>query len=73
MHDSDPQTPVSYRTANLTLVFVNLFWLLLVVWSTLGIGAVMIAGAIGNHLITRYEFAKRRHAAGVNRPDNDPD
>ncbi len=65
MHDSDPQNPVSYRTANLILVFANLLWVLLVIWSTWGIGAVMIIGALLNHLITRYEFGLRRHAAGI--------
>ncbi|MGH1416748.1 MAG: histidinol phosphate aminotransferase [Pelagimonas sp.] len=73
MHDSDPQTPVSYRTANLILVFVNLFWVFLVVWSTWGISAVLILGAVLNHLITRYEIGLRRRAADRHAADRDDD
>ncbi|MDU8912810.1 histidinol phosphate aminotransferase [Aestuariicoccus sp. MJ-SS9] len=51
-----------YTTASLVLIFVNLLWILGVIWAQWGIGAVMLAGAVLNHLITRLEVYRARRA-----------
>lgn len=79
-HNTDPDTPnsraqASHRTAHLILIFANMFWIFLIMWTTWGIGAVMILGVTINHLITRYELALRRqatHADKDDEPDDDP-
>lgn len=49
-------------TANMILIFVNLLWIFIAIWSAWGLGAVLILGAVLNHLITRVEVARRdRH------------
>lgn len=78
MHDADPrpsgpQVNGSNSVANLILIFANMIWIFLVIWSTWGIGAVMILGAALNHLITRYEFGLRREEAGINAQDDSDD
>lgn len=67
MQEHPPQQVGPDLTANMILVFANVLWIFLAVWSTWGIGAVMVLGAVLNHLITRYETGLRRQAAGLDR------
>ncbi|EPX85409.1 hypothetical protein Salmuc_02790 [Salipiger mucosus DSM 16094] len=49
-----------YTTANLVLIFVNMLWIFGVIWVQFGLGAVVILGALLNHLITRLEYRLRQ-------------
>lgn len=69
MQNKHPEPVEDYTTANLVLIFVNLLWIFGVVWSTWGIGAVLVLGAILNHLITRLRIARARRAARPMRPE----
>jgi hypothetical protein len=68
MNTKHAQRVEDFTTANLILIFVNLIWIFVAIWSTWGLGPVLILGAFLNHLITRLEFAKRRRAIGINNP-----
>ncbi|MFY0623399.1 MAG: histidinol phosphate aminotransferase [Pelagimonas sp.] len=57
-----------FTNANLILIFVNLIWVFVAIWSAWGLGPVVILAAGLNHLITRLEFAKRRRAIGADNP-----
>ncbi len=63
MNSQHPGRVEDYTTANLVLIFVNLIWLFVVLWATWGLGAVIVAGAFLNHLITRLAIYKARREA----------
>ena len=55
-----------YTTANLILIFVNLLWIFGVIWSVLGLWAVLIAGWFLNLMITRLAaYKEAREAASA--------
>ena len=53
MQDSHPKRVEDYTTANLILIFVNLLWILGVVWATFGLVAVILLGWVLNLGITK--------------------
>ncbi|SMX42515.1 histidinol phosphate aminotransferase [Maliponia aquimaris] len=61
MANHPPQPVQDYTTANLILIFVNLLWIFLALWSAWGLGPVLILGAFLNHGVTRIEAARRAH------------
>lgn len=61
MQQRSRHSAADYKSANLVLIFVNVFWIFLVLWSQYGLGAVAILGALLNHLITRLELRLSRH------------
>ncbi|MFW2543829.1 histidinol phosphate aminotransferase [Primorskyibacter sp. 2E107] len=63
MENRHPNAVEDFTSANLVLIFVNLLWIFAVVWSSWGLGPVLVLGAILNHLITRLECHKRRQAS----------
>jgi uncharacterized membrane protein YecN with MAPEG domain len=65
--DNHPKPVEDFMTANLILMFVNMLWIFVAVWTVWGIGPVLILGAILNHLIHRLEAARRRRDAGMDR------
>ena len=60
MRNNHPGRVEDYTTANLILIFVNMLWIFVWIWSAWGLGAVVILSAFLNHLITRLENARRR-------------
>ena len=62
-----PKRVEDYTTANLILVFVNLLWIFGVVWSTLGIGAVILLGWALNLLIYRLAIWRSLRAESRNK------
>lgn len=68
MERRHPQPVEDYTTANLVLIFVNLLWVFIAIWSAWGLGPVAILGALLNHLITRLERAKAAEAARFRPP-----
>jgi hypothetical protein len=62
MRDRHPKQVEDYTAANLILIFVNVLWIFGVVWSTWGIGAVVILGLILNHLIGRLSVVRADRA-----------
>ena len=52
-----------YTNANLVLILVNLLWIFGVVWAHVGIGGVLILGAVLNHMIARLEASRARRNA----------
>lgn len=67
MENHHPEPVEDYMTANMVLIFLNLTWIFIVLWSFWGFGPVLIVTAIVNHLITRIERARRRHEARMDR------
>jgi hypothetical protein len=65
MDSNHPKQVPDYTNANMVLLFVNLLWIFGVVWSTLGIAAVLVLAALLNHGITRIDIARRRYAVRV--------
>ncbi|MDJ0820764.1 MAG: histidinol phosphate aminotransferase [Paracoccaceae bacterium] len=63
MNSQHPKRVEDYTNANLVLIFVNLLWFFAVLWANWGLGAVIIAGAFFNHLITRLAVNKARREA----------
>ncbi|BBU55263.1 hypothetical protein KU6B_15280 [Mameliella alba] len=61
MENRHPQPVEDYTSANLVLIFVNLLWVFVLLWSWWGLGPVLIVAVLLNHLITRLELARRRH------------
>lgn len=60
MENRHPQPVEDYTTANLVLIFMNLLWVFVALWSYLGLGMVLVLAALLNHLITRLDLARRR-------------
>ncbi|MFZ7094032.1 histidinol phosphate aminotransferase [Primorskyibacter sp. 2E233] len=69
MENRHPKRVEDYTLANLILIFVNLMWIFTAVWSTWGLGPVLILAAILNHLITRLDLHKRRKAPGFDKTE----
>lgn len=67
MDNKYPKAVEDYTTANLVLIFVNLLWIFVAMWSAWGIGPVLIAAAVMNHLITRLKVVRRRREARFDR------
>lgn len=59
MPSHHPQSVEDYTTANMVLIFVNMLWIFVVIWSYWGLVPVLIAAACLNHLITRLDNARR--------------
>ena len=59
MDGNHPKRVEDYTTASLILVFVNLIWILGVIWANFGILVVILTAWVLNHMITRLE----RHRA----------
>lgn len=60
-----PQRVEDYTNANLVLIFVNMLWIFVVIWASVGLWAVVLAGWGLNRLITRLE--QRQYARDVAR------
>ncbi|WP_292292236.1 histidinol phosphate aminotransferase [Marivita sp.] len=61
MDQRHPNRVEDYTTANLVLIFVNLLWILGVIWAHFGLLAVAVAGWALNHGITwiaRYRASR---------------
>ncbi len=65
MDNHHPKPVEDYMTANMVLIFVNLLWVFVALWSAWGIGPVLIVAAVLNHLITRLEAMRRRGDDGM--------
>ncbi|MDU8928408.1 histidinol phosphate aminotransferase [Alisedimentitalea sp. MJ-SS2] len=53
---SHPRLSVSnYETATLVMGFVNLLWVFMVVWATMGFSALLILAVFLDYLITRLD------------------
>ncbi|WP_167648049.1 histidinol phosphate aminotransferase [Mameliella alba] len=61
MENRHPQPVEDYTSANMVLIFVNLLWVFVLLWSWWGLGPVLIVAVLLNHLITRLELARRRY------------
>lgn len=59
MEQRHRQPAPDYTRAALVMLFVNLLWIFVALWAQFGLGAVAIAGAVLNHLITRLELRLR--------------
>jgi hypothetical protein len=59
MQRHHPKPVEDYMTSNMVLIFMNLLWVFIVLWSAWGLGAVLILAALLNHLITRLAHARR--------------
>lgn len=59
-------------TANMILIFVNLLWIFIALWSFWGLGPVLILAAVLNHLISRIAVARRNRGIGWTAPKPDP-
>ncbi|KUF10353.1 hypothetical protein [Pseudoponticoccus marisrubri] len=60
MDDHYPKRVADYTQASLVMLFVNLLWIFVALWSLFGIGPVLILAAVLNHLISRLERLRRR-------------
>lgn len=60
MRNHHPQPVEDYMTANMILIFVNMLWIFVALWSYWGLGPVLIVAAVLNHLITRLGDMRRR-------------
>lgn len=55
------QKPVmNYKNACLLMGFVNLMWVFAAIWTFYGMPAVLVLGAVLNHLITRWDLKLAR-------------
>ncbi|WP_417209508.1 histidinol phosphate aminotransferase [Antarctobacter sp.] len=63
MENHHPKPVENYMTVNMILIFVNLMWVFVVLWSYWGLGIVLILAVFLNHLITRIDLARRRRDA----------
>ncbi|CAN0586385.1 unnamed protein product [Ectocarpus sp. 12 AP-2014] len=56
-----PSKPVEdYTTVNMMLIFANMLWVFVALWSFWGLGVVLILAVLLNHLITRIDTVRRR-------------
>ncbi|SNT12112.1 histidinol phosphate aminotransferase [Antarctobacter heliothermus] len=60
MENRHPKRVEDYTTANMVLIFVNLLWVFVALWSFWGLGVVLILAMLLNHLITRIDIVRRR-------------
>lgn len=49
----DPIPTKDNELANMLLVYFNILWIFGVLWSTWGLGAVVVLAVVINHVITR--------------------
>ncbi len=65
MHNQHPTPVEDYMTANMILVFVNLLWIFVAIWSAWGLLPVVILSFALNHLVTRLDEYRqaREHRA----------
>lgn len=64
MDQRHPKQVEDYTTANLVLIFVNLLWILGVIWANFGLLAVAVTGWVLNHGIAwvgRYRASREIH------------
>lgn len=60
MANHHPKPVENYMTANLVLIFVNLLWVFVALWTFWGFFPVLLIAVVLNHLITRIDIARRR-------------
>lgn len=60
MKNSPPKPVEDYTTVNMILIFANMLWVFVALWSFWGLGVVLILALLLNHLITRLDSARRR-------------
>jgi hypothetical protein len=53
MNLPDPIPAKDNELANMLLVYFNILWIFGVIWSTWGLGAVVVLAVVINHIITR--------------------
>ncbi|MBP0483385.1 histidinol phosphate aminotransferase [Sagittula salina] len=63
-----PQPVEDYMTANMILLFVNLLWILIAIWSAWGMLPILVIAAVLNHLITRLELHLRQRNGTLGNP-----
>ncbi|MEC3861170.1 hypothetical protein VK792_07730 [Mesobacterium sp. TK19101] len=66
MYDDQNQTD-EMTNANLVLIFVNLLWILGVIWAKLGFAALLIVALVLHHAINRLAPYGGRLARGIAR------
>ncbi|MCH2096228.1 MAG: hypothetical protein MK160_14105 [Rhodobacteraceae bacterium] len=59
MKSPRPKRVENYTNAALISLGVNLFWVLIALWATIGFWAVVLTGLVLNHLMTRV-LARRQ-------------
>lgn len=67
MENHHPKPVEDYMTANMVLIFVNMMWIFVTIWSVWGIAPVLILAAVINHLITRLDASRRRRENRLDR------
>jgi hypothetical protein len=67
MENHHPKQVEDYMTANMILIFVNLLWILVAIWSAWGLVPVLIVVVVINHLITRLDHFLRRRSGELDR------
>ena len=67
MENHHPKPVEDYMTANMVLIFVNMMWIFVTIWSVWGIAPVLILAAVINHLITRLNASRRRRENRMDR------
>ncbi|APZ53849.1 histidinol phosphate aminotransferase [Salipiger abyssi] len=55
MDDRTRQPAPDFTTPALVFLFINMLWIFGVLWVQWGLDAVLLAGLVVNHLITRLE------------------
>lgn len=63
MRDKPFETASTYHTATLVMGFVNLLWVFLLLWATMGFSAVLITAVFFDYLITRLDHHLQRRNA----------
>jgi len=62
MDHRHPKRVEDYTTANLVLIFINLLWILGVIWAQFGLMAVILSGWVLNYGVTRLAQYKASRA-----------
>jgi len=73
MNNRHPKPVEDYMTANMVLVFVNLLWIFVAIWSAWGFLSVVIVALVLNHLITRLDEFRRARDGHMRRPSRGAD
>ncbi|WP_425074920.1 histidinol phosphate aminotransferase [Sagittula sp. S175] len=63
-----PQPVEDYMTANMILLFVNLLWIFVAVWSAWGLLPILVIAAVLNHLISRLDHYRRERDSTLGTP-----
>lgn len=68
MRNNHPQPVEDYMTANMILLFVNLLWIFVAIWSAWGLLPILVIGVALNHMITRLELYRRERDGSLGQP-----